>query len=508
MKYLPHDRRAIIYLNALEEANSKHNSDSQLLKIPHLESWFQDFETNPRPADSHDERLADLGMQISHAIIEDRQEDADRLSSNYSQLAASHPASAVLQEVPSFIREHSIPGYAYRNWRGTPKGLSFGMIQAQLDDNATIGIIGDWGTGDPDAQALLQELKDKHNPDIIIHLGDIYRSCRYPDTDDPRHNDVVPHFINIIDAVYPPVNGKPTRPPILTIPGNHDYMSKGGEGFFKLIDEVNIHHPSWTQEASYFCIRTKSQKWQFLGADTGINDPSFHHRNSHPGLEPDEYTWHYDKMKNFAGKGQGRTILMTHHPLFSATHPLEHGKYLNQDLGHHFDGYCTGGSVQPGEIRLWMWGHNHWFIPYKNTARVVSATLDKGRLIGGSARHDYHSTPRVVNATLDKGRLISGSARHDYHSCSEIVNSGRHVITYNRNGQDIPLVPDSNNGLPNHSYTVIKLSDRDAEITHYQTPSWHPDDTDPVKQLPHGQHHVLLREYVLDTKPAQKYPGK
>jgi hypothetical protein len=162
---------------------------------------------------------------------------------------------------------------------------------------------------------------------------------------------------------------------------------------------------------------------------------------------------------------------------------LENKKYINDNLATNFSKYLTNRLNQIGDIKLCLWGHNHWFIPYVSSSPVKDSTLSKGRLIGGSARHDYHST-------------------------SEIVMSGRHVINYKRNDKIVPLVPDMNNDYTNHTYAIIKLSDPDAEITYYQTPSWDLKSTNPKKSLPSSQHHVLLREYVLNTKPAEKYPPK
>lgn len=471
MAQVPHDRRAIIYLNALEEALLKVESKANKIKaidFDDVKNFLGKIEEQVLEPKNINQNLAILGVQLSHAVIENRNDDATQIEQTFLKLSAEHTETSILTDVAQLIKSHSVSNYCYRNWVNTKEGIKFGMIEAELADNATIGIIGDWGTGDPDAKALLQDLKS-HSPDIIIHLGDIYQSCRY-------EYDVLPNFINIFNEVYNDPSGK-NRPPILTLAGNHDYMSKGGAGFYQLLDTVNAHHPKWRQNASYFCLRTKNKKWQFLGGDTGINDPSYKHRNAHPGLKPDEYTWHYDKMKNFSNKGQGRTIFMTHHPLFSAVVRLQDREFMNKDLAKNFNGYLTGGNIQAGEIRLWPWGHNHWFLPYVNTSKVEQATLDKGRLLGGSARHDTHSK-------------------------WDIQKHGKKVLQFNGK----PLIPDSNNGLPNHTYAVIRLSDTDAEVTHYQTPSWHPYDSKAVTTLPNAQHKVLLREYILDTKSAQKYP--
>lgn len=477
MKEKPHNHDTIIYLNALLDAvQNSDKIDNKMIDIESMQSAMEEYLVKnekhfSEPSSIH-EKIALLGTQLSHAVIENRKEEADQMKADFLQLAEKHEHSAAMKLVPEFILEHTNSGPIYRHWNNEPEGIDFGIIQAELDDNATIGVIGDWGTGDPDAKALLQELKT-HNPDIVIHLGDIYNSCKYD-------SEVIPKFIDVFNDVYNDPSGK-ARPPILSIAGNHDYMSKGGAGFYKLIDNVNEHHPTWQQKASYFCLRTKNKKWQFLGADTGINYPTYSHYNQHPGLEPDEYKWHFDKMNHFASKQEGRTIFLTHHPLYSADHPLQGSAFLNIDLANNFYKYLSDPTSKKSEIRLWLWGHNHWFIPYTNKVNVNGNTLDKGRLLGGSARHDLHTTSELVQSEF--------------------------VIKHMRNGKPVPLVPDYTNGLPNHSYAVIKLSDADAEVSYYQTASWHPNKHDSVKMIPASQHNVLLREYVLDTKPVQKYPS-
>ena len=60
-----------------------------------------------------------------------------------------------------------------------------GLAGALPSDPSAVEIlmIGDWGTHMPDNAALLRQALEKFDPDVIIHLGDVYysgtsRECR------------------------------------------------------------------------------------------------------------------------------------------------------------------------------------------------------------------------------------------------------------------------------------------------------------------------------------------
>ena len=86
----------------------------------------------------------------------------------------------------------------------------------------------------------------------------------------------------------------------------------------------------WKQQASFYCLRTEDDSWQFLGADTGItciDAPDI------PGLEPSELKWHHDKIAGFAG----RTVFMMHHQFVSGDQAMNSGvsgvwSYFNSNL--------------------------------------------------------------------------------------------------------------------------------------------------------------------------------
>ena len=154
---------------------------------------------------------------------------------------------------------------------------------ASADGSLRVGILGDWGTGEPEAIAVLDQLM-RLQPDLIVHLGDIY----YAGTiDECRTNFLAP--IHAARAKY----GR--NIPVYTIPGNHDYYS-GGAGFYGMIPLLNENVPNATvQEFSFFCLR--NDQWQLECMDTGYNDHDLK-------LVPDDIThlaqpeadWHQEQM--------------------------------------------------------------------------------------------------------------------------------------------------------------------------------------------------------------------
>jgi hypothetical protein len=223
-----------------------------------------------------------------------------------------------------------------------------------------IGVIADWGTGLEDARWLFSEVMKK-NPDILIHLGDIY----YAGTaDEDRQN-----FLEVVSVAAPNI-------PIYTLSGNHD-MYSGGDPYYWLLTQLNATPAlkAYQQKASYFCLRTAN--WQILAMDTGLNDcDPFTVTTNVTFLDPKESAWHIDKLTNAGGR---ETILLSHHQLFTAfgdgvgLGPTGKPLAYNPNLYSVFQPYMNN-------IALWLWGHEHnfeLFDPYLG--------LQKGRCVGASA---------------------------------------------------------------------------------------------------------------------------
>lgn len=237
------------------------------------------------------------------------------------------------------------------------------FILPDLPDEATVALLADWGTGMPDARALLEQIST-FQPDAVIHLGDIYYSG--------TPHEVRAHFIDVFARVF-----GSRWPRVLALSGNHDRYS-GGEGYRVLLDGLG-------QPASYFCLRNRY--WQLLGMDTGLHD--FNPRalaDTFTRLEDSEVDWLLDKVRNASGRG---TVLLSHHPLFSLAsvgHDPEGRKLaLNPKLGQAL-------SPLLGDVSFWFWGHEHNLYIYE-----PYAGLARGRCIGAGAvpvlLHEQHNDP-------------------------------------------------------------------------------------------------------------------
>mmetsp|Transcript_79211 Transcript_79211/g.164400 ORF Transcript_79211/g.164400 Transcript_79211/m.164400 type:complete len:734 (+) Transcript_79211:220-2421(+) len=292
--------------------------------------------------------------------------------------------------------------YSYWPWSW---GYDFDYSVYELPDDSDlkIGLLADWGSGTPQAIKVAQEL-NKQNVSMVIHLGDVYYSGTV--------QEARKFFLEPMRAIF----GESLH--ILNLPGNHDYYD-GGKGFYDVIDALGV------QEASFFCLRGKH--FQILAVDTGLLDSfdllfSFGveeidnlTQHTMTFLPDDQVAWAQHQMQ--VGKEKGlRTILMSHHQLFSrasspgvpngdlseaATMPDRvYGTYAASEFstraadlpGGLGDGVESTVNTRllhqfPPEalkdVAAWFWGHEHTsmiFEPY--------AGLERGRCIGNGAIGD------------------------------------------------------------------------------------------------------------------------
>ena len=303
-----------------------------------------------------------------------------------------------------------------------------------LPPNATIALLGDWATGTSEAVELLKQVNAKH-PDVVIHLGDVYYSG--------THNENQGYFLGVLDEVL-----DRSRVAVYSLTGNHD-MYSGGVGYYDMIKELNLSlDPKHTQPASYFSLRTTDGAWQFLSMDTGLHDSDpFEVADAVTYLDPREEAWHLDKLANF----EGRTILLSHHQLFSA---FEHiGKLKEKpDAEKAFNPKLLASFRQfqkQGDIAAWFWGHEHNMCVYQ-----PYAPLDKGRCIGHGA----------IPVFLEQD---------PYKFPSDIPNPPQLVEDPNHPGQKLMLAKDDE--VYAHGYVIISLDNRSktAQVDYYQETDEH-----------------------------------
>ncbi|HUB33419.1 MAG TPA: metallophosphoesterase [Bryobacteraceae bacterium] len=271
-------------------------------------------------------------------------------------------AEAAAAYVAFQLKKDQIP---YKVWQD-PSDF---IIDWEIPSKARIAILGDWGTGQTDARALLETIARK-NPDIVIHLGDIY----YAGTEFEMQN----YFWDIWTSIF-----DLSKVRTFTLAGNHD-MYSGGAPYYELLGRLN-------QPASYFCLRNLN--WQFVALDTGLHDDDA--LDAKPTyLEDTEVAWLQDKISSAAGR---RTVLLSHHQLFTANEDIG-GQSVNVRLQQQV------GSMLP-HVDVWFWGHEHNQVIYRPWQGVLARCLGHGAYPVGIT--EIPPKPRfevpMQNVTLTKG---------------------------------------------------------------------------------------------------------
>lgn len=266
------------------------------------------------------------------------------------------------------------------------------IVDWKLPSNARIAVLGDWGTGQQDAKSLLAAIARK-NPDVVIHLGDIY----YSGTEFEMKNYFLDIWRSELDL---------TKTKTFTLAGNHD-MYSGGAPYYELIQTLG-------QPASYFCLR--NDDWQFVAMDTGLHDDDA--LNATPTyLEDTEVQWLQDKINT---AGNRRTVLLSHHQLFTAFEDIG-GAYLNQKL-----------SAQLGpmlaNVTAWLWGHEHNQVIYKPFQGVLGRCIGHGAYPVGAT--EIPDRPAFANVPLENAILTKGPSFYSHGYAIVDLNGPAARVSY------------------------------------------------------------------------------
>jgi predicted phosphodiesterase len=295
---------------------------------------------------------------------------------------------AVLQYIKFLANKGEIP---YIKWEQIDDFVI--DDKEKLPDDALIGVVADWGTGEPEAIEVLRQVK-RFGPNVVMHLGDIY----YAGTEYEIENYFYQPWNNVLGLDTSKVLS-------LVLPGNHDLYA-GGAPFYGLLKKIG-------QEASYFCLR--NEHWQLIGMDTALKDKL---GGEPTALHPTEAQWVLDKVYNAGGR---RTILLSHHQLFSANEQFDSKSY-NQNL------YDQLSSILP-KVDVWLWGHEHDLVifgEYKG--------LKRGRCIGGSAfpvgNFEMPTTRINADVPFNKEVELSKGASFYQHCYAIIALNGAKATVY------------------------------------------------------------------------------
>ena len=303
-----------------------------------------------------------------------------------------------------------------------------------LPDKATVAVIADWGTGMDDAVVLVQQIAAYFNPDVLMHLGDIYYAG--------LPQEIERHFLQPLAKVWP------DNPPLIfALDGNHDRYAGASGGYYSLIANLNKAQ-GMAQPNSYFALRNNF--WQLLSLDTGYHDadPAAEAKDL-TFLEQTEVVWHVDKIEN-SGMGVDPTknpalargtILLSHHQLFSfqGAGNNEHGQPLaiNPKLAEAFRPVFE-------KIAVWLWGHEHNLCIFEPYTMAESVTLPRGRCIGAGA------VPNLVSTACPAANLLLPPSE-------------------SKPPRVVPGTELRNNGtVDNHAYAILRLDGPTLTIEYYQ----------------------------------------
>lgn len=333
---------------------------------------------------------ASLAKQYGEAVLEGRTADADRFHQELTQgMGVCDPAwvDCAAKYAEFLLSCQKIPYRVYQN-------IGDFVIDGKLSANARIAIVGDWGTGQDAAKTVLAQIARK-NPDVVIHMGDVY----YAGTDFEMQNYFYDIWSQALDL---------TKIATYTLSGNHDMFS-GGVPYYKLIDQLG-------QPASYFCLR--NDDWQFVATDTGLHDddplgtkPTY--------LEDTEVAWVTDKIQNAGGR---RTILLSHHQLFSANEGIC-GQSVNPQLSAQL-------SPLLPNVAMWLWGHEHNLVIYQKYLGVLARCIGHGAFPIGVG--ELPATPPYPQVPM------------------------------------APVVLGNNGTFLNHGYVIMDLAGSSATLSYYQ----------------------------------------
>lgn len=341
-------------------------------------------------------------LRLAKAILLNNEQDEQRYRDELCKFSDCDPCyvQAAEKYAEYFLAQGKrIPYRVYKN-------LTDFVLNDKLPAQARVAILGDWGTGQRAAKNVLTQIAAK-SPDVVIHLGDIY----YAGTTFEDENYFYQPWTQILDLAH-------RRVPTFTLAGNHD-MYCGGVPYYALIDRLG-------QPASYFCLR--NAHWQFLAMDTSLHDINpVQAGQAATYLEDTELVWHKDKIDTAGGR---RTVLLSHHPLFTAYDSIE-GNDVNLRL------YPQVFTFLPS-VALWLWGHEHNFVVYGQYEGIQRA-----RCVG-------HAAFPVGIDELPREPLFPDVP----------------LVTRDSSGKSITLGQTA--GLYNHGYVIIEINGPSATASYFQ----------------------------------------
>lgn len=313
-----------------------------------------------------------LGEALGKALLTGNKDEIQRYRDQLSKFTECDPRWA---EAAAVYAEYFV---------AQGKAIPYKSVKTILDPlietlplQVRVAIVGDWGTGQQAALTVLSQIKG-FNPQIIVHLGDVY----YAGTQYEYDN----YFSAIWLQVFGVAPGQPGCPTLYNLSGNHD-MYSGGQAYYKLLQSIG-------QPASFFVLRNNN--WQLLSMDTGLHDANPVSLGHAPTfLDRDEAAWVCDKVSK---QGTRKTILFSHHQLFSGYEKIGDSP-VNQSL------FTQLKEILP-QTTMWFWGHEHNLVVFDKYFGIYGRCIGHGAFpvgIDEPPETVLPGVPVVASVHLDKG---------------------------------------------------------------------------------------------------------
>lgn len=193
----------------------------------------------------------------------------------------------------------------------------------QIDNNFSVGVLGDFGTGLYGAPVCQQSIQTSgENYSLMLHLGDVYYSATL--------EEVEQRFFG-----FWPNNASINR----TLNGNHE-MYTGGHTYFETM------LPRFGQTASYFAMQ--NDNWLLVALDTAYHQAI---GGQEGVLDDDQMKWLSAVVQAAEQRG---VVLFSHHQPFT---------HLDTNLGGNLMAQLEDYKLAD-KIFAWYWGHEHRCLIY------------------------------------------------------------------------------------------------------------------------------------------------
>lgn len=287
--------------------------------------------------------------------------------------------------VSSYLKYVFTPRFPFPSYSGQKTGVY--RLQPTTGTRFTFAVAGDWGTGTREAQTIT-DLMAGANPDLTIHLGDVYyvgddkeidENCLGKDSED-----------------FSGVTWRHGSQGSFALNGNHEMYANGKPYFTRFLPTLGLKSDPG-QEASFFCIEAGG--WRILALDTGYNSVGLPILSMIPGLSSISAIGgdcHLEKaflswLKNTVNPQANPkpTLILSHHEYYSAYKDKDYTRPARQ-LREYF------GDQQV----VWLWGHEHRLAIYRMHAKDGGVNAF-GRCIGHGGMPVERGIPDTGKAPIE-----------------------------------------------------------------------------------------------------------